>query len=133
VFKINIIGQVQPSFYKRSVEVCHSSSYECFLTADIMQLEPQPTLLLFPIMCSPAARSKNMSSLSACYKKYHHSHGNVKMGKYSCLVTCHGGALGERRYSSYSFLTSALDGGEWSASHPGCTLHPGKEPMVTVG
>jgi hypothetical protein len=27
--------------------------------------------------------------------------------------------LGERKYSSYSFLTSALDGGEWSASCPG--------------
>jgi hypothetical protein len=28
-------------------------------------------------------------------------------------------ALGwERRYSSYSFLTSALDGGEWSVSRP---------------
>jgi hypothetical protein len=26
--------------------------------------------------------------------------------------------LGERKYSSYSFLTSALEGGEWSASHP---------------
>jgi hypothetical protein len=26
--------------------------------------------------------------------------------------------LGERRYSSYSFLTSALDGGEWSTSRP---------------
>jgi hypothetical protein len=26
---------------------------------------------------------------------------------------------GERRYSSYSFSTSALDGGEWSASRPG--------------
>jgi hypothetical protein len=29
---------------------------------------------------------------------------------------------GERRYSSYSFLTSALDRGEWSASHPGHSL-----------
>jgi hypothetical protein len=27
--------------------------------------------------------------------------------------------LGERRYSSYSFTTSALDGGEWSASRTG--------------
>jgi hypothetical protein len=27
--------------------------------------------------------------------------------------------LGDRRYSSYSFLTSALEGGEWSASRPG--------------
>jgi hypothetical protein len=31
----------------------------------------------------------------------------------------HGGAWWERRYSSYSFSTSALDGGEWSASRPG--------------
>jgi hypothetical protein len=30
--------------------------------------------------------------------------------------------LGERRYSSYSFTTSALDGGEWSASRPGRAL-----------
>jgi hypothetical protein len=37
----------------------------------------------------------------------------------------HGGALGERRYSSYSFLTSALEGGEWSASRPGRALAPG--------
>jgi hypothetical protein len=28
--------------------------------------------------------------------------------------TRHGGAWGERRYSSYLFTTSALDGGEWS-------------------
>jgi hypothetical protein len=38
--------------------------------------------------------------------------------------------LGERRYSSYSFLTSALEGGEWSASRPGRDLPPGKEPPV---
>jgi hypothetical protein len=38
--------------------------------------------------------------------------------------------LGERRYSSYSFLTSALEGGEWSASRPGPALPPGKEPPV---
>jgi hypothetical protein len=31
--------------------------------------------------------------------------------------------LGERRYSSYSFTTSALDGGEWSASRP-AELYP---------
>jgi hypothetical protein len=36
----------------------------------------------------------------------------------------------ERRYSSYSFLTSALEGGEWSASRPGRALPPGKEPPV---
>jgi hypothetical protein len=32
--------------------------------------------------------------------------------------------LGERRYSSYSFLTSALEGGEWSGSCPGRALPP---------
>jgi hypothetical protein len=44
----------------------------------------------------------------------------------SCFTTRHGGAWGERRYSSYSFFTSALDGGEWSASRPGRALPPGE-------
>jgi hypothetical protein len=35
--------------------------------------------------------------------------------------------------SSYSYLTLALDGGEWSASRPGSTLPPGKEPLVPIG
>jgi hypothetical protein len=34
--------------------------------------------------------------------------------------------------SSYSFSTSALDGGEWSASRPGRTLLPGKGPPVPI-
>jgi len=38
----------------------------------------------------------------------------------------------ERGYSSYSFSTLALDGGEWSASHPGCTLPLGKEPQYPL-
>jgi hypothetical protein len=37
---------------------------------------------------------------------------------------------GERRYNSYSFSTSALDGGDWSASRPGRTLAGGKVPPV---
>jgi hypothetical protein len=40
--------------------------------------------------------------------------------------------LGERRYSSYSFSTSALDGGEWSASCPGHALAPRKGPPVSI-
>jgi hypothetical protein len=44
-----------------------------------------------------------------------------------CSTEAH---LGERRYSSYSFLTSALEGGEWSASRPARALPPGKEPPV---
>jgi hypothetical protein len=33
---------------------------------------------------------------------------------------------GERKYSFYSFMTLAIDGGEWSASRPGRALLPGK-------
>jgi hypothetical protein len=47
-------------------------------------------------------------------------------------VTRHGGALGERIYSSYSLFTSALEGGEWSASRPGRALPLGIEPPVPV-
>jgi hypothetical protein len=39
-------------------------------------------------------------------------------------------AQGERRYSFFSFMISALDGGEWSASRPGRALPPGKGPPV---
>jgi hypothetical protein len=44
----------------------------------------------------------------------------------------HAGKKGERRYSSYSFLTSALNGGEWSVSLPGRALAPGKGPPVPI-
>jgi hypothetical protein len=40
--------------------------------------------------------------------------------------------LGERRYISYSFTTSALDGGEWSPSLPGRVLDPGKGPPIPI-
>jgi hypothetical protein len=38
--------------------------------------------------------------------------------------------LGDRRCRSYCFLTSALEGGERSASRPGRALPLGKEPPV---
>jgi hypothetical protein len=40
--------------------------------------------------------------------------------------------MGVRRYSSYSFTTSALNRGEWSASRPGRALTPGKGPPVPI-
>jgi hypothetical protein len=49
----------------------------------------------------------------------------LKKKSQNCPTTRHGGAWGQRRYSS-TFLTLALDGGEWSASCPGCALVPGK-------
>jgi hypothetical protein len=50
------------------------------------------------------------------------------------LVPLHdmNGAWGERRYSSYSFLASALEGGEGSASCTGRALPPGKETPVRI-
>jgi hypothetical protein len=44
----------------------------------------------------------------------------------------YGGVWGERMYSSYSFMTSALDGGEWSASLPSHTLPSGKGPQYPL-
>jgi hypothetical protein len=41
----------------------------------------------------------------------------------------HAGTNGENMHSSYSFLNSALDGGEMSASRPGPALSPGKDPQ----
>jgi hypothetical protein len=40
--------------------------------------------------------------------------------------------LGERRYSAYSFLTWALDVGEWSTSRPGRILPRGKDPLYPL-
>jgi hypothetical protein len=68
---------------------------------------------------------------SMLFKRKRKSEYNSKSKvKKSSPSTRHGGAWGERRYSSYSFTTSALDGGEWSASRPGRALPPGKGPPV---
>jgi hypothetical protein len=45
----------------------------------------------------------------------------------------HAGANGERMYRFYSFLTSALDGGEWSASRLGHVLASEKGHTVPIG
>jgi hypothetical protein len=39
---------------------------------------------------------------------------------------------GGENYSSYTVLTSALDGGEWSASRPDRALPPGKASSVPI-
>jgi hypothetical protein len=56
----------------------------------------------------------------------------IKVTEASSPATRHGGAWEEKRYSSYSFMTSELDGGEWSASRPGRALPPGKGPPVPI-
>jgi hypothetical protein len=52
--------------------------------------------------------------------------------KQSSPTTRHEDARGERKCSSYSFLTSALDGGEWSASRPDRALPRGKNPRYPL-
>jgi hypothetical protein len=47
-------------------------------------------------------------------------------------ATRYGSAWGERMYSSYPFMTSALDGGEWSASRPVRALPPEKGLPVPI-
>jgi hypothetical protein len=44
----------------------------------------------------------------------------------------HAGAKGDRMYSSYSFLASAIDGGEWSTSRPGRSSPMGKGLPVLI-
>jgi hypothetical protein len=46
--------------------------------------------------------------------------------------TRHGGAWGERRYSSYSFTTSALDGVSGQHHDPAALYPPGKGPPVPI-
>jgi hypothetical protein len=41
--------------------------------------------------------------------------------------------LGEKRLSSYPFLTSELNGGEWSGTRPGRVLPPGKDRQYPLG
>jgi hypothetical protein len=65
------------------------------------------------------------SKSKACAWKQQHK-------KVNCPAIRHEGAWGERRYSSYSVLTSALDRGEWSASRPGRALPPDKGPQVPI-
>jgi hypothetical protein len=50
-----------------------------------------------------------------------------KSKKSKAVFNRHAGAKGERKYS-FSFVTSALDGGEWSASRPVYALPRERKP-----
>jgi hypothetical protein len=71
------------------------------------------------------------TELSPTFLNLWKSTNNDKKGKEVPLrsIEAH---LGDRRYSSYSFLTSALEGGEWAASRPDRSLPPQKEPPVPI-
>jgi hypothetical protein len=59
-----------------------------------------------------------------------YTHSTKYLKEKSSPATRHGGAWGERRYSS-SFTTLALDGGKWSASRPGRAFTPGERTPGT--
>jgi hypothetical protein len=59
---------------------------------------------------------------------FKHNHINEKLSGY-----CNAGNKGEKKYSSYSFLTSALEEGERSVSHPWPRFTPGeKDPQYPL-
>jgi hypothetical protein len=58
---------------------------------------------------------------------------NIGAKSQSSPTTRHEGTWPERRYSSYSFLATALDGDEWSASRNDRALALGKGPPVPIG
>jgi hypothetical protein len=102
-------------------------------------------MLRFPIWCllfmfSQLQIGINFLSLYARYRPHqshlpwlnHRKHITFWYKRWNDPATRHGGTWRERRYSSYSFLTSALDGGEWSASRPGRALPPGKGSPVHI-
>jgi hypothetical protein len=63
------------------------------------------------------------------FKIFQSKENKLTCGKFH--TTAHAGACGERKYRSYSFLSSALDGGEWSASRLGRALAPGERTPDT--
>jgi hypothetical protein len=77
--------------------------------------------------CSISQLHKNLLSYYITIEKIDKSKSKGKLSRYS-----HAGAKEQRRYSSYSFTTSALDGDERLASRPGRALAPGKGPPVPI-
>jgi hypothetical protein len=61
------------------------------------------------------------------YNFYNKSNKKLKLSHYTPRRR-----LEERKYSFYSFSTSALDGGERSKSRSGRALHPGKGPLYPL-
>jgi hypothetical protein len=77
-------------------------------------------------------RSMYVCELFARPLKYKRIACNTYVHYKNCPTTRYEGACAERTYSSYSFSTSALDMGEWSASRPGRALAPGKGASVPI-
>jgi hypothetical protein len=101
--------------------------------------------LLFIFVNGTAAFPSGAVCLAHCTHRQHYLAGQYSIVTFLCFTVsclCKGKlklshytprrCLGERRYSSYSFSTSALDGGEWSASHRSRSSAPAKGPLVPI-
>jgi hypothetical protein len=55
-----------------------------------------------------------------------------RLFQHKAVPLLHASDKGEKRYSSYSLLTSSVIGGEWSALRPGRALPPRKGPAVLI-
>jgi hypothetical protein len=73
--------------------------------------------------------SSDVTTIATCILPKFHTQSVVKSVPLHAIEALGG----ERRYSSYSSSTSALDGGEWSASRPGRALTPGERTLGTHG
>jgi hypothetical protein len=94
-----------------------------WLTLSIIKLQQACSGTIYQVLCS----QKELEGLPPDFKKICF----VKVSSHSCNLILYmpkkvkqsrytpWWRLGERKYSSNSFLTSALDSGEWSASRPG--------------
>ena len=85
------------------------------------------SVLTMPVQCSRfrilhSLRSNNFNTKEPCQSNLSvcATHG-TELGSFHPVIG-HEGPQGEQRYSSTLFLTSALEGGEGSASRPGRTL-----------
>jgi hypothetical protein len=115
---------VNVSLIMATTHYSHSNRH-CMLTCG---------LLLASVVCSMSSgiHMFQLQDMSTSTKQLFFPSQFDLRHKSKCPATHHGGAWGERRYSSYSFTTSALDGGEWSASRPGRALPPGKDPRYPL-
>jgi hypothetical protein len=71
---------------------------------------------------------KHAISLQVLTRSVRYMYIKVKQSRYTPWRRLRG-----EEYRSYSFTTSALDGGEWLASRPGRALPLGKGPPVSIG
>jgi hypothetical protein len=123
----------------QSVWTCFSSDYFigwwCFLWVIMFMVSSEPFYQLackIQTLCTSSFHQKisddtlPTSQGITCLRQF-----IITGVKCKAVPICHAGAKGEK-YSSYSFLTSALDQGEWSASWPGRALTPGKGPRYPL-